>query len=87
MQTENTAINPAAELSGSYGSFNTQKEMVKLGTGLLYDRWAFDLRLSHIGSDGYRDRASAKLKSYFAQEMCIRDSCNPMKIDYLRGRY
>ncbi|CCZ80055.1 TonB-dependent receptor [Odoribacter laneus] len=67
MQTENIAINPAAELSGSYGSFNTQKEMVKLGTGLLYDRWAFDLRLSHIGSDGYRDRASAKLKSYFAQ--------------------
>lgn len=67
MQTENTAISPYAELSGSYGSFKTQKEMVKLGTGLLYDRWAFDLRLSHIGSDGYRDRASADLKSYFAQ--------------------
>ena len=42
--------------------------MVKLGTGLLYDRWAFDLRLSHIGSErGSGDRASAKLKSYFAQ--------------------
>lgn len=67
MQTENAAPVPYAELNGSYGSFNTQRETVKIGTGLLHNRWAFDLRLSHIASDGYRDRASAKLKSYFAQ--------------------
>lgn len=67
MQTESSAIQPYAELNGSYGSFNTQKETMKVGTGLLHNRWAFDLRLSHIKSDGYRDRASAKLKSYFAQ--------------------
>lgn len=67
MQTENAAPVPYAELNGSYGSFNTQRETVKTGTGLLHNRWAFDLRLSHIASDGYRDRASAKLKSYFAQ--------------------
>lgn len=67
MQTESAATMPYAELSGSYGSFNTQKETVKAGTGLLNGRWAFDMRLSHIKSDGYRDRASAKLKSYFAQ--------------------
>ncbi len=67
MQTENAAPVPYAELNGSYGSFNTQRETVKTGTGLLHNHWAFDLRLSHIASDGYRDRASAKLKSYFAQ--------------------
>lgn len=67
MQTESSAVVPYAELSGSYGSFNTEKETVKAGTGLLQNRWAFDMRLSHIKSDGYRDRASAKLKSYFAQ--------------------
>lgn len=67
MQTENVSITPYAELNGSYGSFNTQKETVKVGTGLLHNRWAFDMRLSHIKSDGYRDRASAGLKSYFAQ--------------------
>jgi len=67
MQTENSAAVPYAEVSGSYGSFRTQKETVKVGSGLLRDRWAFDMRLSHIRSDGYRDRASAKLKSYFVQ--------------------
>lgn len=67
MQTESSAVIPYAELSGSYGSFNTQKETVKVGSGLLHKHWAFDMRLSHIKSDGYRDRASAKLKSYFAQ--------------------
>ncbi len=67
MQTESSAITPYAELSGSYGSFRTQKETVKVGSGLLHERWAFDMRLSHIKSDGYRDRAAAKLKSYFAQ--------------------
>ncbi len=67
MQTESSAVVPYAEVSGSYGSFRTQKETVKVGSGLLRDRWAFDMRLSHISSDGYRDRASAKLKSYFAQ--------------------
>lgn len=67
MQTENAAPVSYAELNGSYGSFNTQRETVKTGTGLLHNHWAFDLRLSHIASDGYRDRASAKLKSYFAQ--------------------
>lgn len=67
MQTESSAIVPYAEIGGSYGSFNTQKETFKVGSGLLHNRWAFDARLSHIKSDGYRDRASAKLKSYFAQ--------------------
>ncbi len=67
MQTESSAVIPYAEVSGSYGSFSTQKETVKVGSGLLHERWAFDMRLSHIKSDGYRDRATAKLKSYFAQ--------------------
>ncbi len=54
-------------ISGSYGSFNTQKETFKIGTGLLKDHFTFDARLSHIASDGYRDRASSSLKSYFIQ--------------------
>ncbi len=67
MRTESAAVTPYAELSGSYGSFRTQKETVKVGSGLLCGHWAFDMRLSRIRSDGYRDRASADLKSYFAQ--------------------
>ena len=56
-----------AEVSGSYGSFNTHKETVRVGSGLLGNHWAFDARISNIQSDGYRDRATSDLKSYFLQ--------------------
>ncbi len=67
MRTQSISSKPYAEVSGSYGSFNTHKETVKVGTGLLNKYWAFDARLSNIQSDGYRDRASSDLKSYFVQ--------------------
>ena len=53
------------EVSSSYGSFNTHKETVKFGTGLINNRWAFDGRASNVQSDGYIDRASSDLKSYY----------------------
>ncbi len=56
-----------AELSNSFGSFNTRKHTVKFGTGLLNDRFEFSGRLSQIKSDGYIDRAESDLKSYFLQ--------------------
>lgn len=58
---------PYAEFSGSYGMYNTNKETLRLGTGLLGEHWSVDARLSHGGSDGYIDRAWAKLWSYFGQ--------------------
>ena len=67
MRTQRFSSTPYASFSGSYGSFNTNKETVTAGTGLLSDHWCVDLRLSHIGSDGYRDRATSELFSYFAQ--------------------
>ena len=67
MRTKSFSRDPFATFDGSYGSFNTNKESVTVGTGLLGDHWAVEGRLSHIGSDGYRDRASSKLYSYFAQ--------------------
>lgn len=54
-----------AEIANSYGSFNTWKHTVKAGTGLLENKWAFDARLSKITSDGFIDRASSDLKSFF----------------------
>ena len=60
-------LNPEAysEVSSSYGSFNTFKNNVKMGTGLINGKFAFDARLSKITSDGYIDRASSDLKSFF----------------------
>lgn len=67
MQTEGASMKPYAEFNGSYGSFNTHKETVKVGTGLLNNHWTFDARLSNIGTDGYIDRASVGLNSYYVQ--------------------
>lgn len=67
MRTQRFSLSPYAEMSGSYGSFHTNKETFKVGSGLIGGHWNFDARFSHIASDGYRDRASSKLHSYFAQ--------------------
>ncbi len=56
-----------AELSGAYGMYGTNRETIRVGSGLLNDHWSFDARLSHLGSDGYIERASSELWSYFAQ--------------------
>jgi iron complex outermembrane receptor protein len=56
-----------AEIANSYGSFNTHKHTVKFSTGLIEDHWEFAGRASQIKSDGYIDRASSDLKSYFLQ--------------------
>lgn len=60
-------LNPTAyaELSTILGSFNTNKNMLKAGTGLINDHWAFDARLSNVTSDGYIDRAWVDMKSYY----------------------
>jgi iron complex outermembrane receptor protein len=58
---------PYANISGSYGSFNTHKTTVGAGTGILHDHWAVDMRLSSIGSDGYIERAATKLHSFYLQ--------------------
>ena len=67
MQTSEFNTRPYAGFSGSAGSFGTHKETLRAGTGLLSDHWALDVRLSNIGSDGYIDRASTDLNSYYLQ--------------------
>lgn len=56
-----------AEFAGSVGSFNTHRATAKFSTGLLGDQFEFSGRLSRIASDGYIDRASSDLDSYFLQ--------------------
>lgn len=58
-------VKPFGEISNSFGSFNTIKNTVRFGTGLLNNNWTFEGRLSQLKSDGYIDRASSDLKSYY----------------------
>ena len=56
---------PFGEISNSFGSFNSVKNTVRLGSGLIDGKWNFEGRLSNIQSDGFIDRADADLKSYY----------------------
>ena len=67
IETGDNNPDPYAELSSAFGSFNTLKNSLMFGTGLLRDKWNFNGRVSQIKSDGYIDRASSNLKSaYFS---------------------
>lgn len=65
MQTSTLRKEAYAEYSGATGSFNTWKNTVRIGSGLISDHFSFDARLSKITSDGFIDRANAQLKSFF----------------------
>lgn len=65
MQTEGLNAVPYAEISSTYGSYNTNKNMVKVGTGLIDNHFAIDARLSNVTSDGYIKRAWVDMKSYY----------------------
>ncbi|MDX1753338.1 MAG: carboxypeptidase-like regulatory domain-containing protein, partial [Salinimicrobium sediminis] len=65
--TDRYSYEPSAEIANSFGSYNTRKHTVKFSTGIFDDHWEFSGRASVIKSDGYIDRASTDLKSYFFQ--------------------
>ncbi len=65
--TDRYKVEPSAEVANSFGSYNTRKHTVKFSTGLFDNHWEFAGRASVIKSDGYIDRASSDLKSYFFQ--------------------
>ncbi|NNC46482.1 MAG: TonB-dependent receptor [Winogradskyella sp.] len=72
--TDAISQTPSGEISNSFGSFNTRKHTVKFSTGLLNDHFEIAGRLSNISSDGYIDRATADLKSYFMQAAYVADN-------------
>lgn len=65
LQTNELRPETYAEIGNAFGAFNTMKNNVSFGTGLLRGKWAFDGRLSKISSDGYVDRANSDLKSFY----------------------
>ena len=67
IETNQIPLKPYAILDNSIGSYNTMKNTIQAGTGLMNNHWFAEGRFSRIGSDGYIDRATSKLRSYFAQ--------------------
>jgi iron complex outermembrane recepter protein len=54
-----------AATNNSYGSFNTWKNNIQFGSGLLGKHFTVDGRVSSVRSDGYIDRARSNLRSFY----------------------
>ena len=65
LQTANPGNKPFAEISTSAGSFNTFKNTVAAGTGLLGEKFALQMRYSDIKSDGYIKRTGSDHRSAY----------------------
>ncbi|MEQ8924180.1 MAG: TonB-dependent receptor [Fulvivirga sp.] len=65
LQTNTRRSEAYADIINSFGSFNSRRHTLGFGTGLFNDHWTIDGRLSKIESDGYIDRATSDLHSYY----------------------
>jgi len=64
-QTVTIEKKPYASLSSSIGSFNTYKENIAAGTGLINGKFAFDVRASKLNSEGYIQRGFSDHSSLY----------------------
>jgi iron complex outermembrane receptor protein len=74
-----------ATLSNSIGSFNSFKNTIKTGTGLINGRYTIDARLSNISSDGYIDRSSSKLQSFYVSAASIKEKSS-LRLNIFSGK-
>lgn len=84
-QTDTRKDEAYAQLDNSFGSFNTWKHSVKVGSGLLNNRFAVDARLSKITSDGYVDRATSDMSSWFVSGGYYGEN-NVVKLNVFSGK-
>ena len=67
------------------GSFNTNKNSVVFGTGLIKNRITIDGRISNITSDGYMDRAKSDLKSFYVSSTYWGDNSS-LRFNIISGK-
>ena len=73
------------ESNNSYGSFNSLKNTIRLGSGLLGNHFTIDGRISRISSDGYIDRATSDLKSFYVSTAYVSDKTN-LRLNVFSGK-
>lgn len=53
LETNFNANKPFLDIASTIGQYKTFTQNIALGTGLINDKYSFDLRFSHVKSDGY----------------------------------
>ena len=74
-----------ASTSNSIGSFNTFKNNIQFGSGIIGKHFTVDGRISRISSNGYIDRAKSNLKSYYVSTAFINEK-NSLRLNVFSGK-
>ncbi len=59
------SMTPHAQITGSYGSYNTWRAGGNISSGLLGNHWVLDAAYHHTGTDGYIHGTDGKSGSYY----------------------
>ena len=73
------------DINNSAGSFGTLKNTLQGGTGLIGKYVTMDGRISRIGSDGYIDRASSNLQSFYFSTQ-FRKNKSSLRLNIFSGK-
>lgn len=73
LSTASVSQEPSFTLANSVGSFGTIKNNIQGTSGLINGKFVVDGRLSRIKSDGFIDRGSARLASFFGSAAYLGD--------------
>ena len=65
LNTQSTNVTPSIMVSSQAGSFGHSRLSVNVNSGLMNNKYLIEGRYSTINSDGYIDRGSARLRSYY----------------------
>ncbi|MBK7626540.1 MAG: TonB-dependent receptor [Bacteroidales bacterium] len=84
IQTTNPKNEPFAEVNSSVGSFNTFKNVVSAGSGLLGGKFALQMRYSDIKSDGYISRTGSDHRSAYINGV-VRTGRSMLKANLILG--
>ena len=74
-----------AATNNSIGSFNTIKNNIQFGSGILGKHFTMDGRVSRISSDGYIDRAKSNLQSFYGSVAFV-NSTNSLRLNVFSGK-
>lgn len=85
IQTRGVENEPFAIVNSSAGSFRTFRNSISAGTGLIKDRFAFQMRFSDIKSDGYIRRTGSNHQSAFLSGL-YRSGKSLLKANIILGR-
>lgn len=85
MKTSSIPTKAFAATEITAGSFNSLKTKLQVGSGLLNDHWAIEARLSKVQSDGFIDRATSDLKSYYISGSYYSENTSVQLIHFAGG--